>query len=49
VQFNFCAHLKDELVTFNKVREGKIWVFTGAPFDFIIIVRRYYLSLICVI
>jgi hypothetical protein len=24
VQFNFCAHLKDELVTFNKVREGKI-------------------------
>jgi hypothetical protein len=49
VQPNFCAHLKDEPVTFNKAKEGKTRVFTGAPFDFTIIVRRYYLSLIRVI
>lgn len=42
----FCAHLKDEAVTFKKADIGKTRVFTGAPMDWTIVVRMYYLSLI---
>jgi hypothetical protein len=41
---NFCAHLKDEAVSFKKVKAKKTRVFTGAPFDWSIVVRKYYLS-----
>jgi hypothetical protein len=41
---NFCAHLKDEPVTFKKAKIGKTRVFTGAPFDWTILVRKYLLS-----
>lgn len=42
---NFCAHLKDEPVTLEKAHLGKTRVFTGAPFDWTIVVRKYLLSL----
>lgn len=42
----FCAHLKDEPVTFKKADIGKTRVFTGAPMDWTIVNRMYYLSLI---
>jgi hypothetical protein len=41
---NFCAHLKDEPVSFEKAKIGKTRVFTGAPFDWCIVVRKYLLS-----
>lgn len=41
---NFCAHLKDEPVSFKKAKIGKTRVFTGAPFDWTIVVRKYVLS-----
>jgi len=41
---NFCAHLKDEPVSFEKAKVGKTRVFTGAPFDWTIVVRKYLLS-----
>jgi len=41
---NFCAHLKDEPVTFKKAKMKKTRVFTGAPFDWCIVVRKYLLS-----
>jgi hypothetical protein len=41
---NFCAHLKDEPVKFKKAQIGKTRVFTGAPFDWCIVVRKYLLS-----
>jgi len=41
---NFCAHLKDEPVKFKKAKIGKTRVFTGAPFDWCIVVRKYLLS-----
>jgi hypothetical protein len=41
---NFCAHLKDEPVSFKKASVGKTRVFTGAPFDWTIVVRKYLLS-----
>lgn len=41
---NFCAHLKDEPVSFEKAKIGKTRVFTGAPFDWTIVVRKYLLS-----
>jgi hypothetical protein len=41
---NFCAHLKDEPVTFKKAKMGKTRVFTGAPFDWTIVVRKFLLS-----
>jgi DNA-binding cell septation regulator SpoVG len=41
---NFCAHLKDEPVTFKKAKIGKTRVFTGAPFDWCFVVRKYLLS-----
>jgi hypothetical protein len=43
---NFCAHLKDEAVSFKKMKSGKTRVFTGAPFDWTIVVRKYLLSTI---
>lgn len=46
---NFCAHLKDEPVTFKKAKAMKTRVFAGAPFDWSIIVRKYLLSAIRVI
>jgi len=41
---NFCAHLKDEPVTFEKAKIGKTRVFTGATMDWSLIVRKYLLS-----
>jgi hypothetical protein len=41
---NFCAHLKDEAVSFKKIRESKTRVFTGAPVDWSIVVRKFFLS-----
>jgi len=41
---NFCAHLKDEPIKFAKIEEGKTRVFTGAPFDWSLVVRKYLLS-----
>lgn len=41
---NFCAHLKDEPVSFKKAKIGKTRVFTGAPVDWSIVVRKYLLS-----
>jgi hypothetical protein len=41
---NFCAHLKDEPVTFSKAKAKKTRVFTGAPFDWCVVVRKYLLS-----
>ena len=43
---NFCAHLKDEPIKFKKIEMGKTRVFTGAPFDWTIVVRKYLLSVI---
>lgn len=41
---NFCAHLKDEPVSFAKAKIGKTRVFTGATFDWTIVVRKFLLS-----
>jgi hypothetical protein len=41
---NFCAHLKDEAVSFKKIKECKTRVFTGAPVDWSIVVRKFFLS-----
>lgn len=46
---NFCAHLKDEPVTHEKRALGKTRVFSGAPFDWSLVVRKYFLSSIRVI
>ncbi len=43
---NFCAHLKDEATSFLKMKLGKTRVFTGAPFDWSVVVRKYFLSII---
>ena len=45
----FKAHLKDEPVTFKKAKMGKTRVFAGAPMDFTIVVRKFYLSFIRVL
>lgn len=42
----FTAHLKDEPVSFAKMEQGKTRVFTGAPMDFSIVVRKYLLSFV---
>jgi len=42
----FCAHLKDEPVSFAKREIGKTRVFAGAPVDYSIVVRKYLLSVI---
>lgn len=41
----FCAHLKDEPVSFKKAEIGKTRIFTGAPVDWTIVVRKYLLSM----
>eukprot|EP00918_Siedleckia_nematoides_P082427 GHVU01180641.1.p1 GENE.GHVU01180641.1~~GHVU01180641.1.p1 ORF type:complete len:820 (-),score=53.76 GHVU01180641.1:187-2559(-) len=46
---NFCAHLKDEAVTFAKMESKKTRVFAGAPVDWSIVVRKYLLSVVRVI
>jgi hypothetical protein len=42
----FCAQLKDEPVSFRKIKIGKTRVFCGAPLDFSIVVRKYFLSFV---
>lgn len=41
---NFCAHLKDEALKMAKVKAKKTRVFAGAPMDWIIVVRKFFLS-----
>jgi hypothetical protein len=41
---NFCAHLKDEPVSLKKATIGKTRVFAGAPLDWSLLVRKYFLS-----
>jgi hypothetical protein len=41
---NFCAHLKDEATSYKKIASKKTRVFTGAPLDWTIVVRKYLLS-----
>jgi hypothetical protein len=41
---NFCAHLKDEAVSFKKIDSKKTRVFTGAPADWSIVVRMFTLG-----
>jgi hypothetical protein len=43
---NYCAHLKDEAVSFKKVASGKTRVFVGAPMDWSLVVRKYLLSVV---
>lgn len=45
----FKCHLKDEAVSFKKAKMGKTRVFAGAPMDFTIVVRRFYLAFIRVL
>jgi hypothetical protein len=45
----FTGHLKDEPTKFSKIAIGKTRVFTGAPVDWTIVVRKYFLSSIRVI
>lgn len=40
----FTAHLKDEPVSAKKQLSGKTRVFCGAPFDWTVVVREYFLS-----
>lgn len=40
----FCANLKDEPVSYEKAKDGKTRVFMGAPVDFSIVMRQYFLS-----
>ena len=42
----FCAHLKDEATSYKKIKSKKTRVFTGAPIDYSIVVRKYLLSII---
>lgn len=42
----FSAHLKDEAVTHAKMLSGKTRVFTGAPVDWSIVVRKYLLPFV---
>lgn len=45
----FCANLKDEAVSYEKARLGKTRVFMGAPADFTVLIRQYFLSCVRVI
>lgn len=45
----FTAHLKDEATKFKKIDSGKTRVFTGAPVDWSLVVRKYFLSAVRVI
>jgi hypothetical protein len=40
----FTAHLKDEATSFKKIKQKKTRVFAGAPFDWTILVRKFFLS-----
>lgn len=40
----FTAHLKDEAVSTKKQKSGKTRVFCGAPFDWTVVVREFFLS-----
>jgi hypothetical protein len=42
----FTGCLKDEATKFSKIKMKKTRVFTGAPFDWSIVVRKYYLATI---
>ena len=42
----FTAHLKDEARSFSKIESAATRVFSGAPVDFSIVVRMYYLSIV---
>jgi len=42
----FTGHLKDEATSFKKIKMSKTRVFTGAPLDYTIVVRKYLLSVI---
>lgn len=42
----FSAHLKDEAVTFAKVEAKKTRVFTGAPVDFSVVMRKHLLPFV---
>ena len=42
----FTGHLKDEATVFSKIARKKTRVFTGAPLDYSIVVRKYLLSVI---
>lgn len=43
---NYCGHLKDEALPLRKIIANKTRVFTGSPVDFVIVVRKYLLSVI---
>jgi len=45
----FCAHLKDEPTKLASCEIGKTRVFTGAPFEWSLVVRKYLLSIVRVI
>lgn len=45
----FNSQLKDEPVSFSKIEKGKTRVFSSAPMDFTILVRKYLLSCVRVI
>ncbi len=45
----FTAHLKDEATKFKKIDAKKTRVFTGAPVDWSIVVRKYFLSFVRVL
>jgi hypothetical protein len=42
----FCAHLKDDPMTFKKIDSKNTRLFTGAPVDWCIVNRKYLLSVI---
>jgi hypothetical protein len=45
----FTAHLKDEATSFSKIERKKTRVFAGAPFDWSLVVRKYFLTSVRVI
>lgn len=45
----FTGHLKDEATKFSKIAAKKTRVFTGAPFDWSFVVRKYLLSFVRVL
>lgn len=47
--FIFKSHFKDEPRSFKKIKENKTRVFTGAPMDFSILCRKYFLSITALI
>lgn len=42
----FTAHLKDEIVSFEKRKLGKTRMFCGCPFPAILLIRMYFLSVV---